>query len=218
MSSTTTPYRVVDRFDRGWHVVGPVEPDGPPTYSADYGFRDGLDGWSFERVEVDRGPLRPVVPVPDGDREAIETALRDAGTLAAGSVCVALYKLMMLRGGKGEVITAGRGGSWESEAVKQIGWGPGVDLEEKPRRWSASCVDVLVKVMDRWSDPEQPQYVELAETLAAIFASVTDELGGWPSVADRWWQPGERMAMNAETIEYVQGYLIGTSEWWALHH
>ncbi|MFD5452199.1 hypothetical protein [Streptomyces sp. NPDC127100] len=208
-SSSRRPYRVVDRFYQGWYLRS-----GDGTFDADGGHRRGLETLDFATLERTRGPLRPVVPPTDEDCAAVKAALVGAGRRAAGSLLVALYRLVLEDAGAGREggaryrVMAGREGSWESEDMVRLAWNVGADLAEKKSRFDEAAVAVLVRVVQGWvAGPDV--YVEVASNLAGLFSAVADETGGWPAVADRPLQPGQRVGGHPEhVVEAVQHYLL----------
>lgn len=208
------PYRVVDVHDQGWFS------NGAGMYTADWESRNGLPRLGYDDLRVQRGPLRPVEPISDEDEGRLTAALVGAGRLAAGSVLVALFRLfrgpdlptMEERGQsmarRSAALVAGRAGSWESEAISSLAWGPGCDLADKPKRYDPATADLIEAMVWRWvTDPRR--FTEVAETLASVFNRHTVNVGGWDKVADRYLIPGGRFSMAA--TEQVIGYLHGMS-------
>ncbi|MFJ5143005.1 hypothetical protein [Streptomyces sp. NPDC088707] len=186
-------YRFVDRENRGWHIAS--SRDEPVQYAVDWaGLRPGRpeELLSHEQLEAMHGPLRPVVPSDPSDDFLLRDAIQEAGVKAAASVLVALYRTAVKfaenssQGSRdGGSLTAGREGSWEAEAIERLAWSVGGDLDEKPGRFDAECVESVQTVLAAWTlNPDY--YVEVAEGLAYEFSRVADELGGWAKVADRW--------------------------------
>ncbi|MFG3336952.1 hypothetical protein ACGFZZ_33660 [Streptomyces tendae] len=208
-SSSRRPYRVVDRFYQGWYLRS-----GDGTFDADGGHRRELETLDFTMLELTRGPLRPVVPPTDEDCAAVKAALVGAGRKAAGSLLVALYRLVLEDAGAGREggaryrMMAGREGSWESEDMVRLAWNVGVDLAEKKTRFDEAAVSELVRVVQGWvTGPDV--YVEVAANLAWLFSKVADEAGGWSAVADRPLQPEQRVGGHPEhVVEAVQHYLL----------
>ncbi|MEV5451287.1 hypothetical protein [Streptomyces sp. NPDC052535] len=208
-SSSSRPYRVVDRFYQGWYLRS-----GDGTFDADGGHRRGLETLDYTMLELTRGPLRPVVPPTDEDCAAVKAALVGAGRKAAGSLLVALYRLVLedadarREGGARYRMMAGREGSWESEDMVRLAWNVGADLAEKKTRFDEAAVSELVRVVQGWvTGPDV--YVEVAANLAWLFGKVADEVGGWSAVADRPLQPGQRVGGHPEhVVEAVQHYLL----------
>lgn len=208
-SSSRRPYRVVDRFYQGWYLRS-----GDGTFDADGGHRRGLETLTFTTLDLTRGPLRPVVPPTEEDCAAVKAALVGAGRKAAGSLLVALYRLVLedagaeREGGARYRVMVGREGSWESEDVVRLAWNVGADLAEKTSRFDEAAVAELVRIVQGWvTGPDV--YVEVAANLAWLFSKVADETGGWPAVADRPLQPGQRVGGHPEhVVEAVQHYLL----------
>jgi hypothetical protein len=220
--ANSNPYRWVDAHDIGWHPMG-----GDDRLFADFAARHGLEPMLLDDLRQQRGPLRPVIGVPDADAELLAAAWRDAGRLAAGSVLVALYRLFKgpeIEGNEADDIqarseqmqdrarklVAGRAGSWESALLSDLAWSPGGDIEERPSRWHPGAVDTTVEVIWRWVS--NPDYlVEVAESLGALFDEHTRQSGGWDRVADRYLVPGDRWSMN--WAERAVDLLNGSQRW-----
>lgn len=189
-----TPYRVVAANLFGWHQI---KADGDePVYARDDGRglppeRGGpLD---FARLTELHGPLRPVILPSDDDQAAIKSALVDAGRQAMVTLAVVLHGLAMAdveqhpRGigvERGSILTAGRGGSWESAAMQNFVWSFGDTTKES--RIDAAAREVLAEVLGRWVNGADG-YVEVAENLAGIISEIIDDSDGdVDSIADRW--------------------------------
>lgn len=205
--ATEDPYRVVDSTGQGWHRTN-------PGYAADYGFRRGLeDSLSYQQLLEQRGPLRPVVPVPDADAKEMAQLLQEAGQKAAASVLAALHRVVLRHPGKPggpHPMRAGREGSWESEVMVSLAWHIGCDLDEKPKRLEEATVAGMARIVESWiTRPDT--YTEVAENLAWLFGRHADQVGGWPAVADRWLQPGAGPGHSKAVIHKVGGYLLSTS-------
>lgn len=212
------PYRFVDRLNRGWHIASSEQ---PVRYAIDWaGLRPGRpeDPLTREELEAEHGPLRPVVSGDPSDDLVLRGALADAGTKAAGSVLVALWRLALEYrrnsspgGYEGGSLVAGREGSWESEMLYRLAWTIGGDLDEKPKRYSEECVTSVMAVLREWTQHPK-RYVEVAENLAGEFSRVADELGGWSEVADAPFQPSTKVGRHPlDTIEAVYNYLMSRS-------
>lgn len=197
----------MDGRDQGWFLTG----DG--TYTAGYDSRRRLPTLTYEQLLAERGPLRPVVAVPDADEQTVHRVLTTAGTKAAGSILVALYRLFRRYADRRQLLLAGREGSWESAGLPWLAWEVGSRIAERPTRFDESTVQTLVAVIDSWvSDRER--FVEVAGNLAAVFGSVADAAGGWPAVADKFSAAGGRFSQNEQEIEAVRDYLLSTSQWY----
>jgi len=218
-------YRVVDRFNQGWHPSGTLDQQ---VWAADYGFQRNLDDvTSLEELESDRGPLRPVELASDEDEAEIRRLLAAAKRKAVTSLCAALelvcnevreeakargmsmpesYDYAM------RTMMCGREGSWESEILRSlIVFGNGLNLVRvkngtaeqmraagPAKRVSAEARDGLAAIFRRWVT-SPGRYTEVAETLASIVSRYADETagpGGWRAVADQWLQPGALSAAD----------------------
>jgi hypothetical protein len=88
----------------------------------------------YASLEAACGPLRPVLPVDTADAEELDRLLAMAGRKAIGSLAAALdlvfHQVREAAGGLDgsaasyafarRTLTAGRGGSWESELLEQV--------------------------------------------------------------------------------------------------
>ncbi|MFJ8301286.1 hypothetical protein ACIQ9R_36045 [Streptomyces sp. NPDC094447] len=213
-------YRFVDRLNRGWHIISGR--DEPLAYTVDWaGLKPDRpeEPLSLDELEAAHGPLRPVTSPDPSDEVILRGALLDAGVKAAGSVLVALHRLVLeyKRGSspggfEGGSLRAGREGSWEAEALYRLAWTIGGDLDERPKRYDEEAVSAVIGVLRAWTQNPQ-QYVEVAENLPYYFGKVADELGGWDKVADKPFQPGTKVGRHpAGTIEAVFHYLMSQSE------
>ncbi|MFD8316185.1 hypothetical protein [Kitasatospora purpeofusca] len=204
------PFRVVDALDTGWYLI---EPD---RYRADHTEDRKLSSMTHGELLAARGPLRPVVPAPAADRDRVQAALTGAGPKALASLLVALFRLAKrhayeegersgrLQSGR---LYAGNEESWESTAMRALLWGPGVDIADKPNRLDEHAVTELMTVIDTWVSGDE-HYVEVADTLAGIFTRTAAASGGWPALADRHFQHGERFAHPDQTIDNAMAWLL----------
>jgi hypothetical protein len=197
MTSPAAANRVVDRDGQGWYLAS--DGDGGSKWQASYGWqRDLPDMPSLGALGDERGPLRPVLPVTDADREAIDAQLRACGRKAVTTLAAALaatYDAIrgQLRDRHGDaaqrLLMAGREGSWESESLISFTWfGKGI----KAGRVDLAAMDALAAIFTRWvTGPDR--YTEVAETLASLVSGYADRehgADGWKRVADQWLQPG----------------------------
>ncbi|MFH8295117.1 hypothetical protein [Streptomyces sp. NPDC018059] len=98
----------------------------------------------------------------------------------------------------------------EAASLDRLAWGVGCDLAEKPKRYDAGTVEVLVRVIEGWvSGPDR--YVEVAANLAWLFSGVADEAGGWAVVADQYLQRHARVGAPDHVVEAIQLYLMSQS-------
>ncbi|WP_435245208.1 hypothetical protein [Streptomyces tendae] len=205
------PYRVVDASMQGWY-----RRSGDGLYDADSRHARGLETMTYEDLAATRGPLRPVEPPSTTDSDAVRAALAGAGRKAAASLLVAVFRLTeqdararRTEGAKSWLL-AGREGSHEAASLDRLAWGIGCDLAEKPKRYDADAVEVLVRVIEGWvTGPER--YVEVAANLAWLFSGVADEAGGWAAVADQYLQRHARVGAPDHVVEAVQLYLMSQS-------
>lgn len=216
------PYRVVDRQNQGW--LGGPDPETGSRYTADYGWKRELPDRTYSGLIASRGPLRPVLPITDTDSAHLRELFTAAGRRTVTTLAAALEQVFHLlrvskegaTGGTGWdyarlTMTAGREGSWESEALIQlILFGNGLNLA-KPSRASGLRDDIaarraagpskrvdpdvraeLAEVFTRWvTGPAR--YTEVAETLAGEVSRYCDDTAGpdgWRMVADQWLQSG----------------------------
>ncbi|TDW95379.1 hypothetical protein EV137_2715 [Kribbella pratensis] len=194
-------------------------------YTADYGWKRDLPDRTYPELIASRGPLRPVLPITDPDaaqlRELFTAAGRRTVTTLAAALEHVFHELRVSKeGATGATgwdyakltITAGREGSWESEALiqralrqrpepRQTNRSPQARTPRRhrrpprrraietgrPRRTRRARRDVT-----RWvTGPDR--YTEVAETLAWQVSRYCDETAGpegWRAVADQWLQPG----------------------------
>lgn len=215
-------YRVVDGHNQGWHPMG-----GDHRYHADYGHRSGLEPLTLDQITDQRGGWRPVELITDEDADELRRLFAAAGrkTIAtlASAVEEVFYRLRESQGGLGaagsydyakRTLTAGRGGSWESELLGgDVVWfgndlnlakpsrddPPGLEAAVNARRARGpsrrvdrQVRDRLVEIVTRWvTGPGR--YTEVAETLAEVVSRYADGMygaAGWARIADQWMQPG----------------------------
>lgn len=129
------------------------------------------------------GRVRPVESPRPHEAEVIRVALYEAGELAVNTLAHALgqcAKLATL-----DVLVAGRPGSWESYSLKSFTqWG----LRRPRGRVHEYAATMIVGQVMAWvADPHR--YVEVAETLAGLFAQIADRrarewLATFPKVAE----------------------------------
>jgi len=212
---TTDHTRRVDATWQGWYFVA------GEGWTAAFGRDRGLPTYpDLEELEAARGPLRRVEPVSADDAAAMRDALAALGTRAVTTLASALafvwesklpdvprrgdpqpdYDLAMRR------LTAGREGSWESQALKELVWfGRDVSMSRTASK------DAITEVLERWIDGPGP-YTEVAASLAGIVSVLADEHGpqGWRAVADQWLQPG---GMAVEDTALCRGLLYSASQY-----
>lgn len=217
------PYRVADAQWYGWHQVGTDHPDDPPIYDVYPTPPDVVRlgpysaSWPLWKV-AERGPLHLVDAPTTAETATVVDALTAAQTLAVGTVCWLLgdrLKAHHRADGHTRRMVCGRPGSWESEAIKHIGWNVGCDMRTG-RRVDQTAVVAVGTVLDRWTCwppgayPADAPVVEVAETLACLLGEVADNLGGWDRMADRWLR-----SASPDVVDQVRGWFIDRS---ANHH
>jgi hypothetical protein len=217
------PFRVVDRFDQGWHATG-------DHYTGFIGMREGfLPEHTWDDLVAGRGPLRPVEPVTDDDAATMVTLFDEAGrktiTTLAAAIEWVFHDIREQHGGLNgpdsyqwakRQMVAGRPGSWEAEALTDVMlFGNEMNLAKPPggpalpdadvegrraagpgRRVDAGVRQAMATVIRSWvANPDR--YTEVPETLAHLVSSYADEKAGpdgWKTVADQWLQPGAQLA------------------------
>ncbi|MEU6362130.1 hypothetical protein [Streptomyces albidoflavus] len=182
---TDHPYRVADREGEGWLRNGPDD-----TYTTFP--RSGLANMTYEQLEADRGPLRPVVAMAAEDRAELAHSIAQAGKKGMASFLAGLYRTactLIEDGSSIAVLTSGRPGSWEANLLRgSIAWlGEGISdsrIDESARR---KTEDLLYQ----WTTG--PVQVELAEGLVGVLADAAMQAGGWDQITDRWLKNGESL-------------------------
>ncbi|EXG81844.1 hypothetical protein [Cryptosporangium arvum] len=183
---------MVDAQNQGWRLATTTG-----RYAADFGVPRGLRAAvSYSELAATRGPIRPVVPAPDADRDALLRAFRAAGPRAALSLLVALQQVFRAAADGGteydsarRTLIAGSEESWEAAHLTMLlgRTAPGGSID-------SPTVGTIVGVLCPWvTRPDV--YVEVAQTLSAVFASFLDEdvdgrPRGWSGAADASLQPG----------------------------
>ncbi|GAA3381977.1 hypothetical protein [Cryptosporangium minutisporangium] len=190
------PYRVVDAQNQGWRLT-----TGTGRYAPDFGFTRGLPAAvSLAELATSRGPIRPVVPAPDADRLVLLRAFRDAGDKAAVSLLVALAEVLRQAGDGTDhdtarrTLVAGAEESWESAHLTMLLGGAAMGPGTTPAGYDPAAVGTIVCVLGPWVVGSDV-YVEVAQTLSAVFADYLDEdvdgrPRGWGGAADPSLQPG----------------------------
>jgi hypothetical protein len=185
--------RVVDRDGEGWLDNGPER-----TYTT-YPNQNIGENLTYEELEAQRGPLRPVGPMTSEDSEALADALATAGKKGVATLLAALNrtaKNLIADGGSLSVLTAGRPGSWEASLLRgEIVW-IGEDIARS--RIDDAAFDVAAATLDKWvTGPVVP---ELADGLASILGDAAKKAGGWHEITDRW------LTHNAAVEHWTSGY------------
>ncbi|MFI5857240.1 hypothetical protein [Streptomyces parvulus] len=206
------PFRVVDNRDVGWFAVGPARYTNTSLQSG------GGEPQSLAALDADRGPLRTVVPVPQEDLERLRDALAAAGPRATASLLVALYRLARHHADQeyerserrqSSRLYAGGDDTWETQAMRSLIWGLGVDLADKDRRLDEQAMQEVMTIVDQWVTPEADLYVEVAGSVARAFQAAAEHAGGWEALADRHFQPGDRFAHSPNAVEGAYAWLMG---------
>ncbi|MFE9769454.1 hypothetical protein ACFYPC_33880 [Streptomyces sp. NPDC005808] len=206
------PFRVVDAHDRGWFAVGPA------LYLCAGAEQRCVEPTSLEKLEAERGPVRPVVPASDRDLDRLRAAFTDAGPKAVASLLVALYVLARKhaeaeyeRSGhkRSGQLYAGGEDHWETVAMRSLVWGLGVDLADKPRRLDEAMIDTVRAVVDGWVAPSSDVYVEVANNITEAFQAAAKDAGGWQGLADKHFQLGDRFAHSENSVEAAHAWLMG---------
>ncbi|GAA0225416.1 hypothetical protein [Cryptosporangium japonicum] len=182
---------MVDAQNQGWRLATTTG-----RYAADFGVPRGLRAAvSYSELAATRGPIRPVVPAPDADRDALLRAFRAAGPRAALSLLVALQQVFRDAAAGTEydsarrTLIAGSEESWEAAHLTML-LGRTAPHGSIDRPTVGTIVDVLCPWVTRTD-----VYVEVAQTLSAVFAAFLDEdvdgrPRGWSGAADDSLQPG----------------------------
>jgi hypothetical protein len=204
-SQTERPYRLVDHLMVGWHQQGGTEKYGSDDVS--------LDDMTLDEITERRGPWRPVILRPDDDSAELVRVLTAAGRKALITLAVALHDVALAdmdahrsERGRGSALTAGRGGSWESQTLRGFAWQFG--FEVSPKRVDEPAAETMREILGRWTgDPAG--YVELAENLAAILAEVADArpagTGNMGGMADQW-------IMKHDGAEQIRNWVLSLSQ------
>ncbi|MFG1927002.1 hypothetical protein [Cryptosporangium sp. NPDC048952] len=182
---------MVDAQNQGWGLAAATG-----RYAADFGVPRGLrSAVSYSELAATRGPIRPVVPASDADRDALLRAFRDAGPRAALSLLVALQRVFRDAAAGTEydsarrTLIAGSEESWEAAHLTML-----LGRAAPSGTIDSLAVATIVSVLRPWvTRPDE--YVEVAQTLSAVFASFLDEdvdgrPRGWRGAADTSLQPG----------------------------
>jgi hypothetical protein len=222
------PSRVVDGHHQGWRWV-----DGE-IYEADYGFMRDLPNQTLDELRRHRGPVRPVKPVTAADKARLAEIFGVAGRKTVTTLAAALeevwHRSREHHGGlhnpaassdaATRALTAGREGSWESQALRHlVTFGNGLNLAPAKRgqdnsvtalrqagpskRVDRAAKQAAVEVLTTWiTDPNR--YTEVAETLALSVSQFADHIGadGWKAIADQWLQPTSSLSRDDFTACY----------------
>jgi hypothetical protein len=204
-STGPRPYRLVDARSSGWHLVGggrfatPLEPE----------------TWEYARIIAERGPVREVIEPAELDVLIVQTALEQAGQLAAGSLTVALHQVVAQHESS-DPLVAGDPESWQSDTLKWVACQTGRRLVGRPPRWNSDVVEVLAEVIWAWTRRDSPVYVEVVGNLAQVFGSVAVAGGGWEAVSDPWMQPawhrsGHGVGDDLDEVDALRHYLMSSA-------
>jgi hypothetical protein len=210
-SQTGYTDRVVDGQNHGWLNVQGTDRyhgfDPSATATTDRFLSDR----PLAEIEREFGKTRPVVLPSAADKDELRAAFAAAGGKLVASLASALEQVhaeARERGGDSwgyaqRTMSAGRPGSWESEALTSIVvFGNGLNLwpydetgakaveEMRATGPDPECVDIAARdrmaaVLRRWVASDD-SYVEVAENLADLvsrFADDTHGAGGWKKIA-----------------------------------
>lgn len=192
---------------RGWWLTS--GPDGHAGYVSTQSRRTETTPVSFEDLDAEHGPLRPVEPMDDEDRTRIADTLRQLGTKAVATLAAALGAVWedalglyppQERQKAQMALIAGRPSSWEADALLEVTFLGRDLLYNGGRRIDTGALKTLREVLAAAVDDHGPHH-ELAETLAGIVSAVADERDdGWASVADQWLRPGSLAKADTATV------------------
>lgn len=198
-TSPDYPYRLVDRLNNGWlHTGG-------GSYQADT-YRPHNSPilrpkkMQLPELDVQNGPLRPVLPLLADDAELLREAFRRCGRKTVTTVAAALeevfHRLRNAMGGLGNAtgsydyaartMIAGRSGSWESAVLIDVilfgnilnqravdNWVDSRRAASPSSRVHHEARDVMAGIFRRWVTDEH-RYTEVAETLAFLVSHHAD--------------------------------------------
>lgn len=189
------PYRVVDRYQRGWLTAT----DPCTTYPR-------LDDrtWTLAELEDERAPLRPVVVMPGDEYRTLVDALAGAGREAVATVMAGLLTLSQRcyrTDGSDARLIAGDPESWGSRLLPRFAWEVGINLSSS--RFDPRVLRIMDGVIGRWIFDSQA-YVEVAGNLASVLSEVVERAGGYGLVTDQWLRNG---ALASEIEKYVTSKL-----------
>jgi hypothetical protein len=190
------PYRVVDRFGRGWLTC----------YERASTYPDVEGVWTLDRIIAERGPVREVVGPTREDVDELEHALACAKRRAAATVLYALHRVaqgIREKYGDDDLLVAGRPGSWESALLPRLAHEVGARISAS--RVDAAATAVTIATLELWTTGRET-YTEVAENLASVFGRVVDGRGGWDQVADQW-------LLESPYDEEVRNLLTSTSRY-----
>lgn len=218
------PYRVVTANWQGWWMTRCADGSLGYTSSGHYGRIEPVPIARVIEMFTGWGTVRPVEPPHPAEAELIRVALYDAGDRAVTTLAWALGRCASASGLPSMV--AGRSGSWEAQSLVAFAqWGLRVD----PSRAHPRAAGVILRQLLRWLDDEQ-RYVELAATLAGLFAEVANRrmdewlarfpqyamintaemyAAVWTALADRQLWPDTYEGATVGSDWY--GYLMGTA-------
>jgi hypothetical protein len=178
----TPPYRVADRHGEGWLRNGPSG-----TYTT---FPKDFEPLTYQQLDAEHGPLRPVEAMTSEDHNALVDALAQAEKKATATLLVALHrtahKLIDSCGGIA-ALTAGRPGSWEASLFRgEIVW---LGERVKESRTDPDALATAERLLDQWTTG--PVQVELADGLASVLGDTAEKAGGWAAITDQWLRGNE---------------------------
>ena len=229
--------RYVDAQDLGWYSTADANGDviyaaafsRPPVFVvADFDRppaevlatrtrRDPPPSRYLDRLEADRGPLRPVQPITEHDQKILLDALSGAGRRAITTLAAAVeqlhHELRQQHGGltKPEsydravsTLTAGRSGSWESNLLvtEIIPFGNRLNLA-KPAKGRPDS-DIAAR---RAAGPSRRVDVAARDTIVTV-------LNRWVTAPDRYTEVAETLAAIASAHADDNGGWSAVADQW----
>ncbi|MEU9405577.1 hypothetical protein AB0E08_07720 [Streptomyces sp. NPDC048281] len=195
----TDHYRYADREGEGWIRNGPGD-----TYTTHP--RYDLAPLTKADLETQRGPLRPIGLMGQGESARLAEALAGAGKKGLATFLVALHRTALTLiddGASTAVFTAGRPGSWEAADLRQA-LRLGDDIADS--RIDRAALETARELLLKWvTGPVQP---ELGDGLASILGDAAEKAGSWAAITDEWlegndliehWTSAYRQSFNPTT-------------------
>ena len=204
MTTTGTPYRVVDRDNHGWWQLA-----GSGLYQTSRGSQIGVGDLAYTDLETSRGPLRPVLPITDADEVLLTDTMawlaRRTVTTLTAAIELVFHRLREqprdYPTGLADIessdyamrtLLAGRAGSNQAELLRAVVWiGNAFNLDKHRRGMPNDRTSLRARgpVSRRRVDvggrkvladmiyrwvTDPDRYTEVAETLAAAVARFAD--------------------------------------------